>query len=234
MSTDTSTNTTQDTFIHVTVTTEEKKQITADVIAVLDASGSMGSMGSEPQDAINQFVKEQKELSQDPDARFSLYTFNTVVDKVFDNLPLNNIPEYTTYSAGGMTALFDSIGKAITDKLSTDRKENVVMMIITDGQENSSKEYITKGSIKKLIQKVETDHNWKVIFLGANIDAAQEGTSTGMSRGHCVQYTQNLTGDLMNAVRTTSKAASHYRRSAYTNVTPKTLDLSNMKSTSTM
>ena len=66
-------------------------------------------------------------------------------------------------------------------------------MIITDGQENSSKEY-SKAQIKKKISDKQEKYDWEFIFLGANIDAASEAESIGIQRSNAVKYQNNSEG----------------------------------------
>lgn len=208
---------------------QNTKNVTADVIVVLDESGSMGCMGNEPKEAMNQFIANQKKEMTDPNAQFSLYLFNSNTRKVHVNTPLKDVQEITDYTPGGMTALFDAVGQAITDKLNTDRNKNVVMVVITDGEENSSHEYKTREEVSKLVKKAEKDYQWKVMFLGANIDAFSEGQKLSVSQNHCLQYSQHTRGNLKKAVQTASDASNVYRHASYTRATSQPINLSQKK-----
>src|SRR3990167_8454715 len=124
---------------------------TSDIVVVLDESGSMEKMGNEPVQAMNSFLREQKRMVTNDQGRdhvqLSLYLFSTSVRKVIDNQSFTELKEFTDYNPSGMTALFDSIGKAINEKLATPRNRNVTLLIVTDGEENSSTEYKKKDVV---------------------------------------------------------------------------------------
>ena len=93
----------------------------------------------------------------------------------------------------------------VNDVLNTlsrlDRKPNdIYIIIITDGHENSSRKY-TQTAVKELIEK-QKSHDWKFVFLGANQDAFKAGSSIGVSTDSCLNYAQNsyATPQALNAV----------------------------------
>jgi len=191
----------------------------------MDASGSMANMGTEPVEAVNIFITDQKELSTDPDARLSLYTFNTKTTTVYNEAKLCEIEEFKNYIPKGFTALYECVHLAITEKLAGDRKENVCLVIVSDGMENSSAPEYTKDTLDGMITSVKRDHNWQVMYLGANINAFTEGNKIGASRHHCAQFDQDKKGDLCQLLRATSTVVNHYRQSAYGCLQPGELDL---------
>lgn len=184
------------------MTTETKKNINS-IIFVMDESGSMSSMGKEPIDAINEFINEQKQLN--PKIPFTLYLFNNKVRKIYDNKPVNSITKFTDYNPENMTALFDAIGTAITEKLDTKDNKGVLFVIITDGEENASEKYVKKDTIPALIEKVEKEYEWEVRFLGANIDVFTTGCNMSIKRKHCRAFSQYERGSLSGLVRETSQ-----------------------------
>ena len=105
-----------------------------------------------------------------------------------------------------MTGLFDAIGNAVTSSTSKD----VMVLIQTDGHENASQEY-NKDSVKKLISEKE-DLGWDFIFLGANIDAADTGSSFGIAASKSVQY-EATTNGVKEAFTSMSTVTSEYRAS---------------------
>ena len=178
-----------------------------DIIVLLDSSGSMGSMGSEPMEAMNSFVNDQKLSNQD--GTFSLWTFDTDVTMVIDDKPLKDIQPYTEFIPKGMTAIHDAIGKAITTKLTKKNKNNVICLIVTDGNENSSREY-SGADIKRLISKMEDIYKWKFIYIGANQDVVVAGNALGIRNGFCSPFNQKA-GDLLRVTRQASAGVSAYR-----------------------
>lgn len=187
------------------MTTETKKNIRS-IIFVMDESGSMRSMDNEPIDAINNFIEEQRKFN--PNIPFTLYLFNDKVRKIYDNKALSTINKFTDYNPQDMTALYDAIGTAITDKLNTRDTNDVMFVIITDGEENASRKYRTQHTISKIIEKVEKEYNWQVRFLGANIDVFGTGNSLSIKRRHCRVYNQGEQGSFSGIMRDMSQEIS--------------------------
>lgn len=103
------------------------------------------------------------------------------------------------YMPGGMTALLDAVGRTIhkMDMVAgihrKDKGNKVLFVIITDGEENDSKEY-TYADVKKLIKDRQENAGWEFIFLGANIDAAAEAENLGIDRDRAVKYKNTGSG----------------------------------------
>ena len=190
---------------------------TSDIVVVLDESGSMEKMGNEPVQAMNSFLREQKRMVTNDQGRdhvqLSLYLFSTSVRKVIDNQSFTELKEFTDYNPSGMTALFDSIGKAINEKLATPRNRNVTLLIVTDGEENSSTEY-KKKDVVALTKRVKNEYGWNIQFLGANIDAFKEGDGLGIDAQNCTNFSQKR-GGFMKAMSAMSANTSAYRNSVY-------------------
>lgn len=182
---------------------------TQDIIFILDESGSMDSMGNEPVQAVNSFVAKQKEAVKD-EATFTLWKFNNHVTKVYDDVPLSEVPEFADYKPDSMTALFDAIGMAIDTKKTKGKIDGVVCVILTDGKNNASRKY-TATSIKALIKEMETEHNWSFIFLGANQDAFEAGGDIGVR--NCANF-DCCGGGLTKTCNVASAAVAAYRTSS--------------------
>lgn len=174
------------------------------IICILDRSGSMGSLATEVIGSYNEFIKTQQ--AEPGKAKVTLVLFDDKYEVVYDMVKLEKVPQLTEkeYFTRGMTGMFDAIGKAIT---SSDAKDAMVL-IQTDGMENSSSEY-NKESIKALIAEKE-DAGWDFIFLGANIDAADAGASFGMMASKSVQYDASVDG-VKDAFMSMSNSTTSYR-----------------------
>jgi Mg-chelatase subunit ChlD len=159
---------------------KKKKQPTLNTYIVLDRSGSMVNQWSESLGAVNGYVQK---LVEDK-------TQGTITVVAFDNVnPYEvlrdkvNLAEYTNLTTAevsprGMTPLYDATGKAILNALS-DNAEKTLLLIMTDGHENSSREF-NQTAVKTLIKEVE-GKGWEVVFLGANFDASTYTQTLGMS-----------------------------------------------------
>ena len=191
------------------MTTNEinKSNIVQNIIFLLDESGSMNSMGQEPVQAVNKFIQEQKTSLEDDGATFSLWKFNSTVKKVIDDIPLKDVGEFIDFLPNDMTALYDAIGNAITTKKNKSNYDNVICIILTDGLDNSSVEY-NLVNINSMIKEMETQHNWKFVYLGANQDAFEVGSK--MCMAHCANY-RCEPGEMLNVTRAVSDSVSSYR-----------------------
>jgi hypothetical protein len=197
-------------------------KIIHDIIFILDESGSMDIMGGEPVQAVNSFIDEQKKSLGDDGATFSLWKFNTKVTKVIDDQDLQTVEKFTDFHPDNMTALYDAIGKAITTKKQKNKYDNVICVILTDGQENCSREF--RGPvIRNMISEMEEKHNWTFVYLGANQDAFAVGGGIGVSKNCCAQY-ECTPGKLSILARQTSAAVSCYRTASVQGIDTK-LDL---------
>ncbi len=196
---------------------------TIDTVFLLDASGSMSVMNKEPVDSFNNFVNEQKKLNDG--TTITLYAFNKTPNLLIDDVPLASVEplKYEDYKPTDMTALYDAIGHAITRKKNSDRNKDVVMVILTDGEENCSSEY-TKETIAKMTKQMQDDYNWKFIYLGANQDSFAVGRDIGAT--NCSNFAYNSKG-MSDACRAASTSISSYKtRSKDPKVTSvKNLDL---------
>ncbi len=177
-----------------------------EIICILDRSGSMYSLAPEVIGSFNNFVVEQ--IAEEGQANLTLVLFDNKYEVVYDSVPLNEVPKLTedVYFARGMTGMYDAIGKAVSSCTAKD----AMVLIQTDGFENSSTEY-TKDSIKSLIKEKE-DIGWDFIFLGANMDAADEGQKFGMSLDKSISFDASSNG-ITAAYASMSNATTTYRKS---------------------
>ena len=157
------------------------------IIFVIDESGSMQGTESDVIGGFNNFIKEQKSKPYG-NVDVTLYKFNNESSRVFRDLPLERIRtlDARDYSPGGLTALYDTIGIAINEAeahLSYLKKEDkpdmVMMVIITDGQENASREY-SSHRVKELIEKHEKSEAWQFIYLGADLSSFADADTLGI------------------------------------------------------
>jgi hypothetical protein len=146
---------------------------------VIDRSGSMSVICNDTIGGFNTFLKKQKETPGE--ATISYAQFDDVYEMVYQNLPIAQAPELSTqtYVPRGSTALLDAVGRTITAIEAAKTQGRIIVVIITDGHENASKEYTT-AQIKTLIKSYE-ERGWEFVYLGANQDAFSVGTSMGFA-----------------------------------------------------
>lgn len=157
------------------------------IIFVIDESGSMQGTESDVIGGFNNFIEQQKTEHQGK-ITVSLYKFNSYWSRILNDLPIEEIRPLTNgdYTPGGLTALYDTIGNAITDienQAKYSKREHmasmVMMVIITDGQENASKEYDAR-KVKQMIQEREQSENWQFIYMGADLDNFADADILGL------------------------------------------------------
>lgn len=179
-----------------------------DIIMIIDESGSMTMMENEVIQAINSFIQEQKNILED-NSTFSLWKFSNKITHLIDDVLLKDVETFTEFYPHGMTALMDAIGKAIDKKKTKNNYDDVICVILTDGLENSSQNY-NKSNILTMIREMETYHNWKFVYLGANQDAFSVGGNYGISLNRCATF--DLTpGQISRTLLNTSNAVAKFR-----------------------
>jgi len=150
----------------------------AEIVVILDKSGSMDSIKTDVIGSFNGFLAGQKAHGEWQN--FTLILFNDSHESKTANIKEFEPLDCETYNPSGMTALYDAIGetiKSLEDRLEPSTK--AIIAIITDGKENSSTEF-DAAEIKKLIKHYEKWHFWKFIYLAANQDEFEEGAKIGI------------------------------------------------------
>lgn len=183
------------------------------IACVLDRSGSMGSVVDDSIGGFNTFLKEQQK--EPGEAKMTMVQFNHEYNIIHDFIDIKEVEPLTnkTYVPAGTTALLDAVGRTI-DSLGQrlrnmkekDRPENVIVVILTDGHENSSKEY-AKSAIKEMIEHQQNKYNWSFIFLGANQDAFAEAAQIGIRE----QFTSGYRGDAIGTTYAYSGMSANVR-----------------------
>ena len=172
----------------INVVDTEKKLNQTEIVVILDRSGSMSSIAKATVENFNKFLNEQK--NAEGEAFVTLVQFDDRYELNYKSTPIKDVNDLVygeTYQPRGSTALHDAIGKTINELEKTDR--DIIMVIITDGEENASREY--KGNaIKNIIEQKEKD-NWKFVYLGANQDAISVGGAMGMSDKSTLSWATN-------------------------------------------
>jgi uncharacterized protein YegL len=157
------------------------------VNVILDKSCSMST---KVQDVIGGFNLYIDELAKEPavDYGFSLTLFDTIVEMKYKAASLAKVAKLdnTTYCPSGNTALLDAIGNTV-QTVNTDGFDKTITVIMTDGEENSSREW-TMPAIRDLIRNKEAAGNWTFVFLGANLDAFAQGANLGVPIANAVRY----------------------------------------------
>jgi len=176
---------------------------------VVDRSGSMESIKADAEGGINTFIDQQK--SEPGEALLTLVQFDNEYEFVHSGIPIQQIPKFKMVPRGS-TALLDAIGRAINEtgaRLAVmdeaQRPGLIVFVVVTDGQENSSREF-NRDQIRSMIEHQQTVYSWQFSFLAANQDAFAEGTSLGIAAAGIANFSgEKISGAHMAMARKVSR-----------------------------
>jgi uncharacterized protein YegL len=195
-----------------------KKGLT-ELVFILDRSGSMSGLEKDTIGGFNAMLEKQKAV--DGECLITTVLFDNRYELLHDRIDIRAVSPISEkeYSVGGSTALLDAIGKTV-DKISNAqrhtadryRAENVMFVIITDGEENSSHAY-SSDKVKALIGRQKEKYGWEFIFLGANTDAVETAGRFGIAPDRAQNYHADHAGVELN-FRVMSEAVSAYRTCA--------------------
>jgi len=145
------------------------------IIFLIDKSSSMTNNIEETIKGYNTFIENQQSLEDTEECIVSLYLFSTNIEIIYEKRHLDDIIELdrNNYRPNGSTALLDSMGY-ILEKINI--QDKTIFVVITDGQENSSKIY-RKNRLRDLIETMK--NNVEIVYMGSNQDAILAGGSIG-------------------------------------------------------
>ena len=185
-----------------------------EISVIIDQSGSMLTRAQDVIGGFNNFLAEQCALPGE--ARLTLTLFADAVHTPVINTDIHSIADLTTttYRPAGSTALLDAVGRTMSG-LNARSPSRAVIVIITDGEENASRQYnITQ--VREYITSAEA-RGWKVLFLGANIDAFKVGTALGASLYNTANFVQSASG-VRGMSAGFSGSVANYRSSVADNI----------------
>jgi hypothetical protein len=166
------------------------------VLMVTDMSGSMAGNAVAVRSGFNEYVAALAADKSKMKFKVTAYTFNTEMEALAEQLDPAQVPvmDHDNYHPEGMTALLDSVAFAVMgleDSVTLKKRDKVLVVIQTDGQENSSKEWEFNRLAAKL-KELEDGGQWGFLYVGAGVDAWANGYRLGIA-----------------SVLTTNSAASH-------------------------
>ena len=179
------------------------KQGQTELAFILDRSGSMSGLESDTIGGFNSLLDKQKRESGS--CTVTTVLFDNAYELLHDRIPLSGVRNITgqDYFVRGSTALLDAIGRTVDKIVSaqrqtaeTERAEKVLVVIITDGMENASREYRYER-VREMIEQQQKE-GWEFLFLGANIDAIKAASSFGIAADRAVNYRPDGVGTRLN------------------------------------
>lgn len=163
------------------------------VTLLLDRSGSMNQVREQTISALNDWMGEMRGSGED--IRLSMIFFDrdrgeTCLQKIHVARPIKEVPDlaWGDYVPRGMTPLVDAAWdtiQAIRKSIEGRTDTKVVVTIQTDGQENCSVRGFAE--LRDLIRECE-GQGWQFQFLGAGINAYDQGGQLGLGRDKIVSY----------------------------------------------
>lgn len=183
------------------------------LLLILDRSGSMQTIRADAEGAVNAFILDQ--AGQPGQCTVRVVHFDHDYEVVHGSVDIADVPVFHLVPQGN-TALYDAIGRGIIEfgtelaAMSEDARPGKVLVVVqTDGLENSSREFTSAG-VKRLIETQRTLYSWDFVFLGANQDAVLTGTNMGFATGSSLTFDATSAG-VQAAAASVSSYASTYR-----------------------
>jgi len=177
---------------------------------VLDRSGSMSNCVHQTIDALNGYLIGLQKEHTEGVVTVSLFDSQSIdigVDKVQikDLSPL----DYSFLTPRASTPLYDAIGAGIYEHSSynTTKEDKKVLVIVTDGYENASREY-TGEAIKKLVEEKE-EAGWLIVYLGSDHDIYKQTRMMGIGPERSIRYSKGKSDSAFRSVLRTS--GDYYR-----------------------
>lgn len=183
---------------------------------LLDRSGSMQSLWEEALSSVNAYAKELANKKDGPsvDSYVTLAVFDDQAGMQFDVLRRKqsalhwDVVTDKDATPRGMTPLLDALVRIIA-LAEADQPDKAIIVVMTDGQENASKE-VTHDGVKAALDRVKAK-GWEVIFLGANFDNIADASSVGI---HAGQQMAMSAGTMRESMSRLAKKSRSYAAAA--------------------
>ena len=186
-----------------------------DITIILDRSGSMESVKHDTIGGFNNFLSEQQRV--EGEASLSLVQFDDQYEVVYEDRDLHAAAPLTerTFQPRGSTALLDAVGRTINSvgaRLAAlpeaERPDKVLMVVMTDGFENASREF-TAARLSEMINHQRNVYSWEFMFIGANQDAVLSARELGIPAAAALTYAANSEGTEIAFSLAASKIANY-------------------------
>ena len=168
--------------------TKEMKSNFIHVCFIIDESSSMWTSVSDVKGGFAKIIEEQRS-NENGTCAISIFRFATYPKEAdFIMEDIENVYPELAYNPSGCTAMYDGIGKAIDEigeRLAAmpeeERPEKNLIVIMTDGEENSSRIY-QPSKIREMIKHQEDKYNWTFLYIGTDISNTNDADRIGIGR----------------------------------------------------
>jgi uncharacterized protein YegL len=170
-----------------------------ELVFVLDRSGSMSGHEADTIGGFNSLLARQQ--AEQGQALVSTVLFDHEITWLHDRADIRHVRPITAdeYWVRGSTALLDAVGESI-ERINLaqhyareeDMPAHTMFAVATDGLENASQRF-SLSQVKAMV-RAHKKAGWEFIFLGANIDAMEEGASMGFGVDNSVDFMPDPTG----------------------------------------
>ncbi len=183
---------------------------------ILDRSGSMQSIRDDAIGGFNAFLSEQQAAKGRATLTLVQFDGGDPYEVIHHFRDLKTIPPLNNkvYVPRGNTPLLDAVGRGINDleqqlnQMGDQRPAEVAFVVLTDGQENSSREFSRKQVQKMLADKQEA--GWRILFLSADMSAVSEAVDTGVRASRAMYFDKSGAG-IANAFSAVSSKMARAR-----------------------
>ena len=166
--------------------TKEMKSNFIHVCFIIDESSSMWTSVSDVRGGFQRIIDEQK-ANENGTCAISIFRFATTPKEAdFIMKDIKEVENMLVYNPSGCTAMYDGIGVAIDEigeRLAAmpeeERPEKNLIVIMTDGEENSSHAY-QPSKVKEMIKHQEDKYSWTFLYIGTDISNTADADRVGV------------------------------------------------------
>jgi hypothetical protein len=188
------------------------------ITIILDRTGSMESIRDDTIGGFNAFLKKQK--AEPGIATLTLVQFDSQdpYEVIHRFKPIADVPDLNaeTFVPRASTPLYDALGRAINDldhsiaeRIEEGRPSRVMLVVVTDGQENASHEF-TRAQVGKMIKEKTEKNDWQFVFLSADLGALKDAESVGIAEEATLLFDKSSAGNV-DAWHSLSESTANYR-----------------------
>jgi hypothetical protein len=186
---------------------------------ILDRTGSMSTIRDDIIGGYNIFIKSQKSELDKTTVSLIQFDSHDPYEVIYRFVPIDEVAKLTreNYIPRATTPLLDAVGRGINDleksisnMKKSERPQKIIMVIITDGQENSSREF-KKEQIEKMIKEKQEKEGWQFVFLSADLKAIHDAIDYGFKLYSVLNFKASIIG-VREAFLTLSESLQTYKK----------------------